>query len=33
MPGITLDLAAHREGWERIKAEKAAAAVEAESQV
>ena len=33
MPGITLDIAAHREGWERIKAEKAAAAAEAESQV
>lgn len=25
MPGITLDIAAHREGWEKVKAEKAAA--------
>jgi hypothetical protein len=25
MPGIVLDLAAHREGWEKIKAAKAAA--------
>jgi hypothetical protein len=33
MPGITLDIAAHREGWEKIKAEKAAAeAAAAESQ-
>ena len=33
MPGITLDLAAHREGWEKIKAEKAEAeAAAAESQ-
>ena len=33
MPGITLDLAAHREGWAAIKAAKAAAEAEAESQV
>lgn len=25
MPGITLDIAAHREGWEKIKADKATA--------
>jgi hypothetical protein len=33
MPGITLDLAAHREGWAEWKAAKAAAEAEAESQV
>jgi len=32
MPGVTLDLAAHREGWAAIKAEKARAAAAAESQ-
>jgi hypothetical protein len=33
MPGVTLDLAAHREGWAAIKAAKTAAAADAESQV
>ena len=32
MPGVTLDLAAHREGWAAIKAAKAAATAKAESQ-
>jgi hypothetical protein len=32
MPGITLDIAAHREGWEQIKAARAAATAGAESQ-
>ena len=33
MPGVTLDIAAHREGWAGIKAAKAAAEAAAESQV
>ena len=32
MPGVTLDLAAHRDGWAAIKAARAAAEAEAESQ-
>jgi hypothetical protein len=33
MPGVTLDLAAHREGWAEWKAAKAKAEAQAESQV